>query len=214
VKLVSVNTGLPREVYAGDRIVLTSIFKAPVEGRVPIRNDNLAGDRQSDPSVHGGRFKALYAYPSEHYPYWQERMRDMELPWGSFGENLTTQGILEDAIHVGDRLQMGSAEFIVTQPRMPCFKLGIRMGRPEIVKQFLDSRRSGFYLSVASEGDVAAGDAIAVLDRHPAAISIPEILRLYLREDTDRARLEAAIAIPALSDAWRRDLIDRLAGAS
>jgi MOSC domain-containing protein YiiM len=205
----SVNVGLPREVYAGDRIVTTSIFKSPVAGRVTIASDNLAGDRQADPAVHGGPFKAVYAYPSEHYAFWREQLPGIELPWGSFGENLTTEGLHEDDVHLGDRLHVGSAVLVVTQPRMPCFKLGIRLGREDVVKRFLDSRRSGFYLAVAVEGAVGEGDPITIMERHPDAISIHELLRMYLREDTDRARLEAAIANPALSDSWRRDLSDR-----
>jgi len=210
MKLLSVNVGLPREVVSGDRLVLTSIFKSPVTGRVPIRNNNLAGDQQSDPSVHGGRAKAIYVYPHEHYAFWREQLPDVALQPGNFGENLTIEGLLEQDVHVGDRLKVGSAELVVTQPRMPCFKLGIRFDRPDMVKRFLDSRRSGFYVAVAVEGDVAAGDAIEVIERHRAAISIPELLRMYLKEPVDQGRLRQVIAIPALSDAWRRDLEKRL----
>lgn len=210
MKLLSVNVGLPREVVSGDRLVLTSIFKSPVTGRVPIRNNNLAGDQQSDPSVHGGRVKAIYVYPREHYAFWREQLPDVALQPGNFGENLTIEGLLEQDVHVGDRLKVGSAELVVTQPRMPCFKLGIRFDRPDMVKRFLDSRRSGFYVAVAVEGDVAAGDAIEVIERHRAAISIPELLRMYLKEPVDPGRLREVIAIPALSDAWRRDLEKRL----
>lgn len=210
IRVLSVNVGLPRDVPAGDRLVRTSIVKNPVEGRVAVRADNIDGDRQSDLSVHGGRAKAVYAYPSEHYPFWARELADAALPWGAFGENLTTAGLLEAHVHVGDRLRIGSAELVVSQPRMPCFKLGIRHGRPELVKRFLESRRSGFYLEVAAEGDVGAGDPISIIERHPAAISIPEILRLYLGEDRDRARLAEAIAIPALSESWRRDLQKRV----
>jgi MOSC domain-containing protein YiiM len=212
VQLLSVNVGLPREVVAGDRLVRTSIFKSPVTGRIAIRDHNLAGDEQSDPSVHGGRFKAIYAYPHEHYAFWREQLPGIDLQPGHFGENLTIEGLLEDDAHIGDRLRIGSAELVVTQPRMPCFKLGIRFGRPDIVKRFLASRRSGFYLSVAVEGDVASGDAIEVLERHRAAVSIPELLRMYLNESVDPDRLREAIGIPALSDAWRTDLQKLLAG--
>lgn len=210
MKLLSVNVGVPREVRSAREIVLTSIFKAPVAGRVATSGDNLAGDRQADRRVHGGRVKAVYAYPSEHYAFWRSELPDTELPWGAFGENLTTEGVLEHDLHVGDRLRVGSTELIVTQPRMPCFKLGIRLDRDDVVKRFLDSRRSGFYLAIAVAGEVAAGDAIAIVDRHPAAVSIPEVLRLYLGEERDPARLQAAVDIPALSDAWRRDLLERL----
>jgi MOSC domain-containing protein YiiM len=204
--IVSVNVGGPREVVAGDRLVLTSIWKSPVSGRIAIRNNNLSGDQQSDLSVHGGPAKAIYAYPHEHYAFWHAQLPDVDLQPGHFGENLTIEGLLETDVHVGDRLKIGSAELVVTQPRMPCFKLGIRFGRPDMVKRFLHSRRSGFYLSVAVEGDLAAGDPIEILARHPAAVSIPELLRMYLNEDVDPARVREAAAIPALSDSWRHEL--------
>lgn len=212
MKIVSLNVGLPREVVAGDRLVRTSIFKSPVDGRIPIRNNNLAGDLQSDPSVHGGRAKAVYVYPYEHYGYWEAELPDLNLEFGNFGENLTIEGLLEEDVHAGDRLRIGSAELIVTQPRMPCYKLGIRFDRPELVKRFLESRRSGFYLAVAVEGDLAAGDPIAVIERHPAAVSIPELMRMYLKEPVDAERLRDTVMIPALSDAWREELRRRLPG--
>jgi MOSC domain-containing protein YiiM len=213
MNVISVNVGRPREVRSDGKIVLTSIFKSPVDGRVAIRGCNLAGDQQSDPSVHGGPFKAVYAYPSEHYVFWGRRRPGVDLPWGVFGENLTIEGLLEPQIHVGDRLRIGSAELVVTQPRMPCYKLGIRFDDPQMVKAFLDSRRSGFYMSVAVEGEVGAGDAIEVLERHPAAVSIREILGLHQREERRPDRLQAAIDIPALSGAWRRELEERLRSA-
>lgn len=197
------NVGLPCEVVHGDRLVRTSIFKSPVAGRIAIANNNLAGDQQADLSVHGGRAKAVYAYPSEHYAFWRRELRGRDLPPGVFGENLTIEGLLERDVHLGDRLRIGRAELVVTQPRMPCFKLGIRFDRPQMVKQFLESRRSGFYLAVAVEGDVAAGDDIEVLERHPARISVPELMRMYLKEDVPADRFRQATAIPVLSDGWR-----------
>jgi MOSC domain-containing protein YiiM len=211
MKVRSVNVGLPREVVSADRLVLTSIFKSPVAGRVPIRHNNLAGDQQSDLSVHGGRAKAIYAYPHEHYAFWREQLPEVPLQPGNFGENLTVDGLLESEVHVGDRLKIGSAELVITQPRMPCFKLGIRFGRSDMVKRFLDSRRSGFYLAVGVEGDVAAGDTIEIMERHPAAVSIPELLRIYLKEPVKTDRLREVIGIAALPDAWRRDLEKHLA---
>ena len=206
MKVRSVSVGRPREVFADDRLVRTSIFKSPVAGRVPIRGNNLAGDAQSDLSVHGGRAKAVYAYPYEHYAFWHGQLPGVDLQPGHFGENLTIEGLLEEDVHIGDRLKIGSAELVVTQPRLPCYKLGIRFGRADMVKRFLASRRTGFYLSVAVEGDVGAGDTIEILDRHPAAISIPELLRMYLKEDVAPERLRQVIAIPALSDSWRSEL--------
>ena len=144
LKLLSVNVGMPREVDWHGRLVRTSIFKSPVFGPVRVATLNLQGDEQSDLTVHGGVHKAVYAYPSEHYPFWREEISGLDLPWGAFGENFTTEGLLEEDVHIGDRFRVGSAEFIVTQPRMPCYKLGIRFGRPEIVKRFLQSGRSGF----------------------------------------------------------------------
>ncbi len=146
MKLLSVSVGLPREIEWKDKIVRTSIFKAPVSGPVRVAKLNVDGDQQSDLTVHGGIDKAVYVYPSEHYPFWREQFPDMELPWGVFGENFTTEGLLEDT-RVGDRFRIGSAEFVVTQPRMPCFKLGIRFNRPDMVKRFLESGRTGFYLA-------------------------------------------------------------------
>ena len=212
MKVLTVSVGQPREVVAGNDLVRTSIFKSPVTGRIPVRNNNLAGDAQSDPSVHGGRAKAIYAYPHEHYAFWREQLPDVDLQPANFGENLTIEGLLEGDVHIGDRLKIGSTQLVVTQPRLPCYKLGIRFGRPDMVKRFLASRRTGFYLSVAVEGDIGAGDTIEILERHPAAISIPELLRMYLKEGVAADRLRSAIAIPALSDSWRKDLERQLGG--
>ena len=206
MKVLSVSVGQPREVAGDDRLVRTSIFKSPVTGRIPIRNNNLAGDRQSDLTVHGGRAKAVYAYPYEHYAFWREQLPGVDLQPAHFGENLTIQGVLEEDVHLGDRLRIGSAELVVTQPRLPCYKLGIRFGDPQMVRRFLVSRRTGFYLAVAAEGELGAGDAIEIVERHTAAISIPELLRMYLREDVSPDRVREAVAIPALSDAWRTEL--------
>ena len=160
MRVIAVSVGLPREVMWRGRSVHTSIFKAPIEGRVRVGRLNLEGDRQSDLTVHGGANKAVYVYPSEHYAYWREELG--ELPWGSFGENLTTEGLDENSIEVGSGLDIGTASFIVTQPRFPCLKLAVRFDRLDIVKLFADSGRLGFYLSVSREGELAAGDEIKV----------------------------------------------------
>jgi len=209
--VLSVNVGQPREAVVDDRVTRTSIFKSPVTGRIPIRNNNLAGDAQSDLSVHGGRAKAIYAYPHEHYAFWRTELPDVDLQPGHFGENLTSEGLLEADVHVGDRLTIGSAELVVTQPRLPCYKLGIRFGRADIVQRFLASRRTGFYLSVAVEGHLGSGDTIEIVERHAAAVSIPELLRMYLKEEAGPDRLREVIAIPALSEAWRTELQKQLA---
>src|SRR2546429_2881161 len=179
MKLVSVNTGLPREVNWHGRIVTTGIFKQPIENHVAVRNLNLDGDRQADLTVHGGEYKAVYCYPLVHYDYWRRELPRQELPVGVFGENFTTDGLLEDSIHLGDQFSVGSAEVFVTQPRLPCYKLGVRFQSDEIVKRFFASRRTGFYLAVAREGEVGAGDEIKVIARDPNGVPVSEITRLY-----------------------------------
>src|SRR5438105_6926388 len=186
MKLLSVNVGLPREVEWNGKIIRTSIFKAPVSGRVRVAKLNLEGDQQSDLSVHGGIDKAVYAYPSEHYPFWRNELPGADLPWGAFGENFTTEGLLEETVHIGDRLRIASAEFVVTQPRMPCFKLGIRFGRSDIVKRFLQSGRSGFYFAVLREGEVTAGDSIELLARHEHGVTVTDVVNLYRRDATNQ----------------------------
>ena len=178
-KVISINVGLPRDVESRGQIVQTSIFKEPVSGRVRVNRLNVEGDRQSDLTVHGGADKAVYVYPSEHYSFWADELPGVDLPWGVFGENFTTAGLTESNVHIGDRLSIGTAEFVVTQPRMPCFKLGIRFGRPDMVKRFLRSGRTGFYLAVSREGEVGAGDTISVIHRHPEAITIANVVSLY-----------------------------------
>ena len=172
MNIISVNVGRPREIRTEGERVLTSIFKAPVAGRVRVRTLNLDGDQQSDLTVHGGLNKAVYLYPSEHYAYWQRQLPEVSFPWGAFGENLTLEGLLEDDVRVGDHLRIGTAEFVVTQPRQPCYKLGIRFDRPDMVKRFYQSGRNGFYVSVFQEGELGAGDAIEL---HPAAGERPTI---------------------------------------
>src|SRR5215475_10012953 len=179
MKLLSINVGLPREVEWDGRIIQTSIFKAPVHGRVPVRNLNVDGDQQSDLRVHGGVDKAVYVYPSEHYAFWRGELPNADLSWGAFGENFTTQRPLDDnVVHIGDRFRIGSTEFVVTQPRMPCFKLGIRFGRADMVKRFMHSGRNGFYLAVVNEGEVAAGDAIESVARDENGVTVAEIVDL------------------------------------
>lgn len=160
MKLLSVNVGLPRIVEYHGEPVATGIFKEPVSGKVAVGEVNLAGDRQADLSVHGGRFKAVYVYPSEHFDFWRQEMPELEFTYGIFGENLTTSGILETDVSIGDWLRIGTAEFRVTQPRSPCFKLNIRFGRADMIKRFVRAGRSGFYLSIEKQGEIEAGDEI------------------------------------------------------
>ena len=171
---------------------------------------NLEGDRQSDLSVHGGTDKAVYAYPSEHYSYWRSKLPDVDLPWGAFGENFTTEGLLEDRVHIGDRLRIGSAEFIVTQPRMPCFKLGIRFDRMDMVKRFLQSKRTGFYFAVLREGEVGEGDPIYYEDQQQDAMSITDIVNLYTVDSENQDLLRRATELPALPDGWKEYFRRRL----
>jgi MOSC domain-containing protein YiiM len=203
MKLISVNVGLPRDINWRGNEVRTSIWKEPVEGRVRAAKLNLEGDRQSDLSVHGGIDKAIYVYPSEHYPYWRSRLGDPNLSWGAFGENFTIEGLLEHQVQIGSHIRTGSAEFVVTQPRMPCSKLAIRFGRADIVKLFLQSKRPGFYLSVFREGEVAAGDPIEYENRQEPELTVAEIMELYTTESGNRELLRRASELPALPDSWR-----------
>src|SRR5882672_8797063 len=203
MKVVSINVGLPREVRWHGKTVLTSIFKAPVQGSVRVRRLNVEGDRQSDLAVHGGADKAVYVYPSEHYAFWRAELPGVVLPWGTFGENFTTEGLMEDGVHIGDRLRIGSAEFAVTQPRMPCFKLAIRFGRPDIVKRFLRSGRTGFYLAVTREGEVTAGDPIHLDARPGESLSVADIVRLYTADSENQEMLILATRLAGLPQGWR-----------
>jgi MOSC domain-containing protein YiiM len=203
MKLVSVNVGLPQEVIWKGKTVTTGIFKEPVEERVKVRFFNLDGDRQADLTVHGGLDKAIYVYPVEHYEYWRGELPEMELPWGMFGENLTTVGLLEDSVNIGDRFRIGTAEVMVTQPRMPCYKLGIKFGRANMVKQFLDSRLTGFYFSVLQEGEVGVGDAMELISRDENNVTVADITRLYVRQRDDLQMLQRAAQVKALPDGWR-----------
>jgi MOSC domain-containing protein YiiM len=210
MKLLSVNVGLPREIEWKEKMVRTSIFKTPVNSRVRVAKLNLQGDQQSDLSVHGGIDKAVYAYPSEHYSFWCEELPGMDLPWGVFGENFTTEGLLEDNVHIGDRFRVGSAEFVATQPRMPCFKLGIRFNRADIVKRFLQSGRTGFYFAVVKEGEVAAGDPIEVLERDEHNIPVADVVNLYRGDATNQDLLRRVSELPSLPNSWRAYFHKRL----
>lgn len=210
MKVLSVNVGEPTEVLWNGKSVLTGIFKEPVTGKIPVKRLNLDGDGQADLSVHGGVTKAVYAYPSEHYAYWRGEFPGMELPWGMFGENLTVEGLDEKSLRIGDRLRVGTAELIVTEPRMPCFKLGVRFGRMDIVKRFLDSRRSGFYLAVAREGEVAAGDAIERLEEDAESVTVRDIVRVHVQDKDDVETMRRALRIPILPDQWRQEFTERL----
>jgi MOSC domain-containing protein YiiM len=203
MKILSFSVGRPREVEWRGKRVLTSIFKEPVAGGVWARTLNLDGDEQSDLSVHGGPDKAVYVYPSEHYAYWRAQLPGIELPWGAFGENLTSEGLSETAVHIGDLVSIGAAEFVVTQPRIPCFKLGIRFGRLDMVRRFQQSGRTGFYLAVRREGVIAAGDEVRLVPGEQHGVSVADIVRLYTSHDGEQALLRRAVALTALPESWR-----------
>jgi MOSC domain-containing protein YiiM len=203
MKLLSVNVGLPREVIWKGKRVTTGIFKEPAPGRVRLDVLNLDGDRQADLTVHGGRDKAVYAYPVEHYEYWRNELPDMNLPPGSFGENFTVEGLFENEVNVGDRFKIGSSAVMVTQPRMPCYKLGIKFGRDDIIKRFLASGRPGFYFAVIEEGEVGAGDRIEIISRDSSNVTVADIVRLYVNEKSDIEMLKRAVEVKALPEGWR-----------
>jgi len=206
MKIVSLNVGLPREVLWHGQPVTTGIFKSPTTERIRLRKLNLDGDRQADLTVHGGEHKAVYCYPVEHYDYWRKKLQDRDLPPGSFGENFTTSGLLEENVHLGDRFAINDAEVVVTQPRLPCYKLGVRFGSDEMVKKFLASRRTGFYLAVTREGTVAAGDEIVPVVQNASRISISDFMRLFLAksfDDADRATLQDLYSLPSVPEDWK-----------
>ena len=212
MKIVSLNVGLPREVLWHGQPVTTGIFKSPTTQRIRLRKLNLDGDRQADLTVHGGEHKAVYCYPVEHYEYWRKKLTDRDLPLGSFGENLTTDGLLEENVHLGDRFAINDAEVVVTQPRLPCYKLGVRFGSDEMVKKFLASRRTGFYLAVTREGTVATGDEIVPVVQNASRISISDFMRLFLAKslnDADRVALQELYALPSVPNDWKRYFHER-----
>jgi MOSC domain-containing protein YiiM len=211
MKLISVNVSRPRLVVRDGQTVSTGIYKEPVAGRVMLRTLNLDGDRQADLEVHGGPTKAAYAYPSEHYAYWRGELPGAELSWGMFGENFTTEGLDEAGVHVGDHFRVGDAELMVTEPRMPCYKLGIKFGRADIIKRFLASGRTGFYFSVRREGEVGAGDAFELIGRDEHRVTIADITRLYVRDREDFETMRRAVKVPALPEKWRELFRQRLA---
>ena len=203
MKLISINVGLPRIVTINGDPVSTGIFKEPVAGRVMLRTLNLDGDRQADLSVHGGPSKAVYVYPAEHYDYWKRELPGMNPSWGMFGENFTSAGLFESDVNIGDRFSVGSAVVFVTEPRMPCYKLGIKFGRADMVKKFLASERTGFYFAVLQEGEVGAGDPIELVDKIDPSVRVSDITRLYTRDKHNLGLLRRAVEVEALPESWK-----------
>ncbi len=212
MKLISLNVARPHLMVYKGATINTGIFKRPVTGPVALRTLNLDGDRQADLSVHGGPYKAVYAYPSEHYGYWRQELPEETLPWGAFGENFTTEDLAEDDLHVGDRYRIGSAVLMVRQPRMPCYKLAAKFQRDDMIERFLRSGRSGFYFSVEQEGEVGEGDAFEPISRNDGGITIAEMNLLFARDRYNRDLLHKAIATSALPEKWREYFLPRLNG--
>ena len=211
MKLLSINVGVPREVVANGRPVTTGIFKQPVSGRVFVRSLNIDGDRQADLTVHGGIDKAVYAYPHEHYAQWASELGRRDFVPGQFGENLTTTGLLEDDVRIGDVLAIASARFEVSQPRVPCYKLALRMEMPQFPKLFLQSQRTGFYLRVVQEGEIGAGDEISRIATDPQQMTVREVFDVAYGEGAGRSDFQRAVEMPALAESWREMFTERLA---
>jgi MOSC domain-containing protein YiiM len=208
-RVVSVNVGRPQSVVWQGEIVQTAIFKEPVAGKVAIRHDNLDGDQQADLRAHGGPAKAIYLYPTDYYDLWRQELR-RDLPWGTFGENLTVTAMPNDAICIGDLFRTGTAAIRVTQPRIPCFKLGIRMGDQRFVQRFLQSGRTGFYCAIAQEGEIEAGDTIELIAREDHGLTVADIVRLYAQDRDDIGGMQRALIVDSLAAGWHKLFHERL----
>ena len=211
MKLLSVNVSQPKPVEFDGQDYLTGINKQAVKGRIWMGRLNLDGDGQADLDAHGGPNRALYCYPHENYAYWRKELQRDDFQYGQFGENLTTQGLLENQVCIGDIYEIGQAVIQLTQPRVPCYKLADKLGIPDFAKTFLRANRSGFYARVLEEGGVQADDGIRLLQRDAVGMSVAEVnAELYL-EKGDRASVERALRIEALSPGWRRSFETMLA---
>jgi MOSC domain-containing protein YiiM len=205
MKVLSVNVGLPRKVLFNGQTITTAIFKDPVKGPIMLRKINLDGDKQADLTVHGGVDKAVYSYPTEHYDYWRKQYPNIDIIWGMFGENFTTQGLMEDTVNIGDQVQIGSAKLVATQPRMPCYKLGVRFGIMEIIRRFLSSGRPGIYFKVLKQGEVKTDDKIEIIEKDKNNVTVKDIVRLYINRDhiDNIETMRRAIKISALPEGWK-----------
>ena len=215
MRLITVSVGLPKVVQTeNEGLVTTAIFKEQVDGPVKVNELNLEGDAQADLRVHGGWSKAVYVYPVEHYEFWRSELPEMQLGNSQFGENLTVEGLLETDVFIGDRLKIGTAEFVVTEPRLPCYKLGIRFGRKDILRRFLQSRRTGFYLAVTRTGDIAAGEAIEILSKDENRVSIHDVVRVWVEDKHDSETMSRALNVDAFPEKWKEPFRDRIANGS
>ena len=209
-KILSINVSLPEEIDFEGQKVTTGIFKEPIEGRIMLRTLNLDGDKQADLTVHGGPDKAVYAYPIEHYEFWRKVYPDMEMPNGMFGENFTIEGLMESEVSVGDAFEIGSSKVIATQPRMPCYKLGVKFGRMDVLKKFLASGRSGIYFKVLEEGEVGAGDSIVRIKNDTNRVGIGDIVRLYASDREDIKTMLRAVKVEALPEGWKHYFYEQI----
>ncbi|WP_435008207.1 MOSC domain-containing protein [Tundrisphaera lichenicola] len=210
MRVDSVNVGMPKTRIWQGRYVSTAIFKEPVSSKVPLRGFNLEGDAQADLTVHGGRDKAVYAYPREHYAFWRGELPDRDLTPGNFGENLTTEGLLEDEVSIGDEFRVGTAKLVVTQPRQPCFKLGMRFNDPLMVRRFRLAGRPGIYFAVVEEGEVGPGDPIECTRREQDRVTVVEVAELIYDRHADPEALRKALKIRALAAVIREDFEGRI----
>lgn len=206
MQVLSIHAGQPQTVEWRGYVVTTSIFKQPVTQRVAVGKLNIQGDRQSDLSVHGGPDKAVYIYPSIHYPFWRTQYPDLTIAYGMLGENLTVDGLREDNTYIGDTFRIGTAEFTVTQPRLPCFKLAVRFGKPDVLQRMLHSGQTGFYVKVAREGEIGPGDSIEWLSRDEHKVSVWELVSLFRSGGKDQTIIQRALQVEALPASWRKDL--------
>ena len=206
MKLLSVNVARPRAIKFGTREVMTGIYKEPVAGRVRVRRHNVEGDAQADLSVHGGEYKAVYAYPFEHYAQWERDLGRSDFKPGMFGENLTISGATEDLVCIGDTLRIGTSVLQVTHPRMPCFKLAHKFGRPQFIKEFLLSGRSGYYLRIVEEGELGAGDVIEFLHRDPQRVTVRGLLGLTDLKEINLALVKRALLAEGLPPSWLEEV--------
>ena len=213
MKVLSVNVGRPRDIAWREKTITTGIYKVPVSRRIMLRTLGLDGDGQADPTVHGGKWQAAYVYPSEHTAFWAAELPGMDLPPGVFGENLTSAGLLETSVHIGDTLRIGAALVRVTAPRLPCYKLGIRFGRSDMIQRFLHSGRTGFYLMVESAGEVGAGDRIEILETDPRRITVADFVRLHRHGADDPGAVHRLLEIDSLPDGWRNHFEKMLAAS-
>ncbi|MCJ9691629.1 MOSC domain-containing protein, partial [Rhizobium sp. PRIMUS64] len=204
VHLLSLNVGLPRDITWQGKIVNTAIWKTPVDGPRMVRRLNVDGDGQGDLAGHGGEGRAVFVYQIDSYRYWQEQLRRDEFVYGQFGENFTVDGLPDAEVCIGDRYRIGGALFEVTQPRVTCYRLGIRMDEPEMAALVVKHGRPGFYFRVLEEGEVQAGNEITKVASGPEGMSVFEINALLYMPGHPRDQLERALRIPALSPGWRR----------